>query len=82
MTPHEIVLYAVEQLKIAYTNDSHKPHMAGLNQVRAGHVRRLELILSSGGEIDEEIRPLAAAILDELKPGWNRLDENGNQINP
>lgn len=72
MTTREVVAYAVEELKAKYLQTRHDLREEGFNRIRGYHITLFETILQAGGEVSEEHRRLAIAILDELKPGWNR----------
>lgn len=72
MTPREILAYTVEELKAAYVRTQNDPRQDGYNKVRAYHINLFETMLQVDGEVMDEHRKLAIAILDDLKPGWNR----------
>lgn len=73
MTPREILAFAVEELKAEYRRTRNDPRQEGFNKVRGYHITLFETMLETGGEVSEEHRRLAIAILDDLKRGWNRI---------
>lgn len=74
MTPREILAFAVEELKAEYVRTRHDPRQEGFNKIRGYHITLFETVLQTGGEVSEEHRKLAIAILDDLKRGWNHRE--------
>lgn len=73
VTAKEVIEYALETLKAEYVKTQHVARFHEINKVRAYHIHIFEISARSGQQISEEHRRLAIALLDEMKPGWNRM---------